>query len=70
MNRFDLIRQMSDKQIAQFLCYLHNDCNKCVNTHHCWENHNGWFDRLSKDVTNMDRGAVGLPAIDIERGKL
>lgn len=69
MNTFEFIKDMTIDQMAAYFCYLH-ECDRCPQSHHCWENHNGWFDRLSKEVTNMDRGAVGLPAIDIERGKL
>ena len=70
MNKFDLIKQMNIEQAATYLCYLHDDCDKCPQTHRCWEKHNGWLAYLSREATNMDRGAVGLPAIDIERGKL
>ena len=61
MNKFELIKEMTIEQAAHYLCYLHDDCDKCPRMHHCGKGHNGWLDYLSRQATNTDRGAAGLP---------
>ena len=60
MTKFELIKQMSIEQAARYLCYLHDDCDKCPQEHRCVEGKNGWMVYLSREATDGDRSAVGM----------
>ena len=69
MNKLDLIKEMNLKQAAHYLCYLHDDCDKCPQAHRCRQGKNGWLVYLSRDATDGDRCAVGMEPLELEKLK-
>ena len=49
MTNGDRIRQMTDEQLAVFLCNLSDECSNCPVTSICRMNHNGFFDWLKRE---------------------
>lgn len=46
----DRIRNMTDEELAQFLCGLISDCYRCPSDEMCWEGHKGMTEWLKKEV--------------------
>ena len=42
MSHADQIRQMSDEELARFLCDITVECAMCVAYSDCWPGHNGF----------------------------
>ena len=42
MKYADQIRQMSDEELARFLCDITIDCKMCAAHDLCWPEHNGF----------------------------
>lgn len=52
MTRADRIREMTDEEMAKFLCYMNDGsglCAGCVAEQYCYLDHNGMIDWLQKD---------------------
>ena len=69
MTKLELLQTMTVEQAAHYLCYLHDDCDKCPQAHRCRQGKNGWLVYLSRDATDGDRCAVGMEPLELEKLK-
>lgn len=76
MNKFELIKQMNLKQLANFLCYQ-LECEQCPKRYLCNAGKFmkcGWTNWLEREANNGDRVAAGMPVVwsdeEINAGKL
>jgi len=57
MTNGDHIRQMSDKELATFLCRMYpaHNCGLCIAAEFCHEGHTGMIDWLGQEVSEHDQ---------------
>lgn len=51
MTNADKIRQMSDEELAKWLCSL-SRCNDCIAAEYCYTRHTGFINWLRKEAND------------------